>query len=74
MYTLFRLQKSTRKILKINLQSHLFYGLDTLSRGVVQEFASTPLQMLKILKTGLLDFQTYLIETQYIKGNILFSS
>lgn len=54
-----------------NLQSHLFYGLDTLSRGVVQEFASTPLQMLMILKTGLLDFQTYLIE-RTIKDIILF--
>lgn len=66
---LFRLKKSVRMI--SNLQSHLFYGLDTLSRGVVQEFASTPLQMLMILKTGLLDFQTYLIE-RTIKDIILF--
>ena len=66
---LFRLKKSVRMI--SNLQSHLFYGLDTLSREVVQEFASTPLQMLMILKTGLLDFQTYLIE-RTIKDIILF--
>jgi len=66
---LFRLKKSVTMI--SNLQSHLFYGLDTLSRGVVQEFASTPLQMLMILKTGLLDFQTYLIK-RTIKDIILF--
>ena len=71
MHTLIFIYSFRLKNDKINLQSHLFYGLDTLSRGVVQEFASIPLQMLKILKTGLLDFQTYLIE-RTIKDNVLF--
>lgn len=43
---------------ELNSQSHLFYNLDKLSMEVTQECDLILLQMLMILKTGQLDFQT----------------
>ena len=43
---------------ELNSQSHLFYNLDKLSMEVTQGCDLILLQMLMILKTGQLDFQT----------------